>query len=359
MARAKRGDVFDPTVVGVYHCINRCVRRCFLCGDDAHTGRNFDHRKRWLELRLERLAGCFAIDVLGYAVMDNHFHIILRNRPDVLVEWDDQEVARRWLLLCPVRKTPEGDAEEPTDAEIAALVADRTNVAEIRSRLCDISWFMRMAAEPIARRANREDGVTGHFWEGRFRCSRLLDEAALLACCVYVDLNPVRAGLAPTPETSEFTSASRRIEAEQEHASDDCECSPGKEESADAWLAPLPLEEGEAQVGPALSVSGESSVTGRRCSDRGFLPLTLSQYLELLDWTGRQHVPGKRGVIPSETPPILARLRIAERDWLELTFHFGRLFQHHAGRPSTLARLRPRPGTRRRALGSRLLGEAR
>ncbi|MEQ8787562.1 MAG: hypothetical protein RIC55_14760 [Pirellulaceae bacterium] len=139
MARAKRGDVFDRTVVGVYHCINRCVRRCFLCGDDSLTGRNFDHRKRWLELRLERLAGCFAIDVLGYAVMDNHFHIILRNRPDVLAEWDDQEVARRWLRLCPVRKTPEGDAEEPTDAEIAALVADRTNLAEIRSRLGDMA----------------------------------------------------------------------------------------------------------------------------------------------------------------------------------------------------------------------------
>ncbi|MEQ8785774.1 MAG: hypothetical protein RIC55_05725 [Pirellulaceae bacterium] len=359
MARAKRGDVFDPTVVGAYHCINRCVRRCFLCGDDSLTGRNFDHRKRWLELRLEHLAGSFAIDVLGYAVMDNHFHIILRNRPDVLAVWDDQEVARRWLRLCPVRKTPEGDAEEPTDAEIAALVADRTNLAEIRSRLCDISWFMRMAAEPIARRANREDEVTGRFWEGRFRCSRLLDEAALLACSVYVDLNPVRAGLAPTPETSEFTSASRRIEAAQEHASDDGGSSRGEEESADAWLAPLPLDEGEAPVGPAPSVPGESCVTGKRCSDRGFLPLTLLQYLELLDWTGRQQVPGKRGVIPNETPPILARLGIAERDWLELTFHFGRLFHHHAGRPAAIARLRPRLGTRRRAQGACLLGEAR
>ncbi len=199
--------------VSVFHCINRCVRRCFLCGHDPVSGRNYEHRKRWLELRLRFLAGCFGIDLLGFAILDNHFHVILRNRPDVVATWTDAEVARRWLRLCPVRKTPEGEPEEPSDAEIAAITGLPERLAEIRLRLSDISWLMRMATEPLARRANQEDEVTGRFWEGRFKSVKLCDEAAILACGVYVDLNVIRAGLAKTPEESDFTSAQRRIEA--------------------------------------------------------------------------------------------------------------------------------------------------
>ena len=183
-----RGDLFDPQEVSVFHCIHRCVRRCFLCGHDAVAGRDYEHRKAWLEERSRFLAGCFGIDVLGFAILSNHFHVILRNRPDVVAAWDDIEVARRWLRLCPVRKTREGEPEEPTDAEIAALIGLPEKLAEIRLRLSSISWFIKMAAEPVARRANREEGVTGHFWEGRFKSVKLCDEAAILACGVYLDL---------------------------------------------------------------------------------------------------------------------------------------------------------------------------
>jgi len=78
-----RKEIVDESVVGVYHCVSRCVRRAFLCGIDAYSGRNFDHRKGWIRDRLEELAAIFAVDVLGFSVMSNHIHLLLRTRPDV------------------------------------------------------------------------------------------------------------------------------------------------------------------------------------------------------------------------------------------------------------------------------------
>jgi hypothetical protein len=291
MARLVRGDVFDPAEVSVFHCINRCVRRCFLCGDEPVSGKSYEHRKRWLEERLQFLAGCFGIDVLAFAILSNHFHVILRNRPDVVATWSDEDVARRWLRLCPVRKTPEGEPEQPSDAEIAAIIGVPQRLAEIRLRLSDISWFMRMIAEPLARRANREEGIAGRFWQGRFKSVKLCDDAAILSCNVYVDLNLIRAGLAETPEDSDFTSVQRRIQAimqqrdtpelaADESSAASCGVEPRDENVdplPDAWLAPLPLDEANAEPGPAASASPA------RCSDRGFLPMPVEHYLELLD----------------------------------------------------------------------------
>ena len=89
MARLTRREQIDETSVGVYHCINRCVRQAFLCGDDPVSGNNYDHRKNWIQQRLEFLAGEFAVDVIGFSVLSNHFHLILRNRPDVVDQWTD------------------------------------------------------------------------------------------------------------------------------------------------------------------------------------------------------------------------------------------------------------------------------
>ena len=174
-----RRDIVDEDRAGVYHCIARCVRRAFLCGTDSYTGQDYSHRKAWVLDRLRQLAGLFGVEVCGYAVMSNHLHIVLRNRPDVVREWSDLEVALRWRKLFPQRDELTGEPREPDCHDLAALTADGERLAILRSRLASLSWFMRCLCEWVARKANHEEGSSGRFWAGRFKSQPLLDESAL------------------------------------------------------------------------------------------------------------------------------------------------------------------------------------
>ena len=283
--------------------------------------------------------------------MGNHLHAILRNRPDVVAAWSDEEVARRIWNLFPGRKDPDGSPAEPREHELRMLMASGEGMARYRRRLCDISWLMRQLAKHIARRANQEDDCTGRFWEGRFRSQPLLDEAALLACAAYVDLNPVRAGIAETPEQSDFTSIQDRIESEKACRADRRTSGNEPAEAArrDGWLSPVYLDE---RATPQPTPSG----TGRRASDLGYLPLKLLDYLQLVDWTGRQIARGKRGRIPNRCRPILDRLGLDRQTWCELVGNFGRLFRRVAGGPASLAASAARGGvSQRRSSGGAAL----
>lgn len=359
MARIPRGLIIDQSRVGIYHCVQRCVRRAMLCGRDAASGKDYEHRKAWIRSRLEFLAGQFGIDVLGYSVLSNHFHVVLRNRPDIVRGWSDDEVARRWWNLFPMRKDGDRPAE-PEEHELARLKADPDVLAELRRRLASISWLMRCLAEPIARRANREDGCTGRFFEGRYKCQRLLDESAVLACSVYVDLNPVRAGVAQTPEESQFTSVHDRVEGRKaERARETRQTRQTRqrlakqarrqvrrqraeavcaEKAPDAWLSPVELD-------PRCDETLEKQPSAR-ASNRGFLPLGLDAYLELVDWTGRQARADKPGRIPAHLRPILERLRVSEELWVETVTRFGRMFHRAAGRTESLSQEAARRGCR-------------
>ena len=329
MARVNRAEQLDPEAVEIAHVYNRLVRRCFLMGDDPVTGNKYDYRKDWVETMMEVQAKYFAIDLLGFSILSNHFHQILRSRPDAVLAWDDTEVARRWLMLCPIRKGPDGLALEPKQNELNSIRNDKPKVKQIRRRLSDISWWMRLLCQKIAQRANREDEMQGKFWESRYKSVKILDETGLLACAAYVDLNPIRAALVELLEESDYTSAQRRISTLLLDQLNEAEASqPAKR--PDRFLAPLTIAELRDEIGAHLNTSGD------RCSDKGFLNLSIESYIELLDWTSRHIVPGKRGSTPSEAPAILQRLGLDGDAWCELVRDFGELFSSVAGRPTVI-----------------------
>jgi REP element-mobilizing transposase RayT len=166
-----------------YHCVARCVRRAFLCGIDHLTGENYEHRREWLVTKMQSLASIFSIDLCAYAVMSNHYHVILRVDADQAAAWPQSEVIERWsrLFSLPVLVQRYLRGQTTSDAEVNKAVEI---VEEWRTRLTDISWFMRVLNESIARQANREDNCTGRFWEGRFKSQALLDNAAILAWAI-------------------------------------------------------------------------------------------------------------------------------------------------------------------------------
>ncbi len=290
-----------------YHCVSRCVRRAFLCGEDTFSNRSYEHRRQWVEDRIHYLTQVFSIDVCAYAVMSNHTHLVLHVHSDKAEAMPTEEVISRWHnvfngTLLTRQYLVKESREAMREGQLATIEA---TVKVWRKRLCDISWFMRCLNEYIARQANKEDNCTGRFWEGRFKSQALLDEAALLACMAYVDLNPVRAKMASTPENSDHTSIQYRINAAKRN------------------VAPKYLM---AFVG-----------NPRKSMPNG-LPFSLIDYVHLVDSTGRQLREDKRGAIDKTEPPILARLGVSPEHWLELSTGFENCFKQAAGKQAYLGK---------------------
>jgi len=199
-----RREVVDDDRSGEYHCYDRCVRRYKLLASED------DHRRGWLVDRLHVLSGSYAIDIVSMAVLDNHMHTIVRTLPELAEIWSDREVAYRWLLVHQnrTRRRRMGLPLDgpPQEIELDLLCDDPDRIAELRRRLGSVSWFMKDFKEPIARRANQEDGTTGRFWQDRFQCKPLVDKSGVLSCATYIDMNPVVAGMAEDALTASFTS---------------------------------------------------------------------------------------------------------------------------------------------------------
>ncbi|MGH8178370.1 MAG: transposase [Steroidobacter sp.] len=274
-----------------YHVVARCVRRAWLWGFDEYAGRDYSHRKQWVLERFTRLSSMFAIDICAYAIMSNHYHLVVRVDVDCARNWAAAEVVERWTQLFSkpplIERWEQGRCDE-TEREFAEQIIERW-----RRRLYDVSWYMRCLNEHLARRANLEDNCTGRFWEGRFRSQALLDEAGLLTAMVYVDLNPIRAVIATTPEDSPFTSIYARIEALK-----------NKGASAQA-VSTMPKSVSAAP--PLLDFRPSENVNA--------IPFTLRDYLELADWTGRVVRTDKRGAIDRALPAIMQSLALDEDAW--------------------------------------------
>jgi len=287
-----------------YHCVSRCVRRAFLCSKDTATARSFEHRRQWIEDKLYVLSDIFSIELCAYAVMSNHYHVVLFVDQPRAAEWSVDEVIRRWHLLFSGNLLSQRYLRGESMSRAERTVLD-DYVTSWRGRLIDISWFMRVLNEGIARQANAEDECSGHFWEGRFKSQALLDEAALMACMAYVDLNPVRAGMAKTPEKSKHTSIKKRIAQAQT-----------------VNTANHPQQQAK-RLFPFVGNPREEMPSG--------LAFKLTDYLELVDWSGRMLRKGKRGSIDSQCPPILERLNIEPEHWGYLIKNFESRFKSLVG----------------------------
>ena len=330
------------------------MRRAFLCGHDHHSGQSFEHRRGWIATRIKELAHIFAIDVAAYAVMSNHYHVVLRIDCERAQAWSDEQVLQRWTQLFTGPLLVQRYLS-PARAQMgqAELEKTREMAATLRARLQDLSWFMRVLNESLARQANAEDGCTGRFWEGRFKSQALLDERAVLAAMAYVDLNPVRAGIAATPEESDYTSIQERLRgaaaaplepaARPEPALALEEPRPDSKEGADDAVRPPGRVACQPSAPAPQAPLMPFDATGRT---PWAVPFGWHDYAELVDWTGRQVHPHKKGHIVAQAPALLDRLGLEAEAFIGMAATFLQEFGSAVGAPAQLARLCARRQTR-------------
>ncbi|HHM11945.1 MAG TPA: transposase [Planctomycetaceae bacterium] len=301
MTKARK-DIVDVNVTRYYHCISECVRQAALCGN------GFEHRKEWIESRLEELSHAFAIGICGYAVMDNHLHTLVKLEPERAEEWSDEEVVRRWMIVYPPSGVDLEDEKAVSD-HVRKQLEDPDQVALWRERLADLSWFMKRLKEPIARRANQEDDCRGSFWASRFKSIALLDEEAILACCAYIDLNPVAAGIAPLPESSPYTSIRQRVEHIRRQKGGFEKLKAAKEQPTVANREALGKLERDHWLCPIQDQRSSGATRG------GVLKgMSLAGYLLLVDYTSRLPRKGKAHV-SHEVAGIFERLETTAENW--------------------------------------------
>ena len=252
----------------------------------------------------------------AFAVLSNHYHLVLHVDRDCCNNADAKDIIRRWHLLYKPKDVSQkyinGEHLEPHELNRIDILIDTW-----RKRLHDISWFMKSLNENIARRANKEDDCTGHFWEARYKSQALLDEKAVLSAMTYVDLNPIRAAVAATPETSDHTSIKLRIEYWKKKSNQQ-------------------LDDQNESFQPKSLMPFVGNL--RQRMPKGLI-FNLIDYIELVDWTGRIIRDDKHGAIHGASPPIIKRLNISTDHWLELSTKFEYRFKGIAGSAESIKAL--------------------
>jgi len=316
MMTVARSQLIHPDISLWYHCISGCVRGAFLFSEGSEY-----QRKRWIEERLRYLAEVFTVSVGSYAILDSHMHLVLGLEPERLAQLSDNEVLDRWYMLFPPkgsnRKELSGEKlQERRDQDLADI--DLMN--ELRRRIGSISWFHKQLKEPLSKMINKEEGRRGTFFEGRFKSIAVADRDALVTTCVYVDLNVVAAGLADSPEASDFTAIKARIDhvralgrlddlaAAQQNSV--AAATLGEGLNTGLWLAPI--EEPSAVSGSGDSMGGAANPEQRKC----VLDMPLGTYVWLVEYSGRIVRNGKAS-ISDELAGIFERLGTSAELWQE------------------------------------------
>lgn len=359
MSRRNRSSIINPKQINIVHAVAKTVRNLFLLGDGLTCDDVYAHRRDWVFSIMEFQASLMALDVLDFAIMSNHLHFVLRTRPDIVQLLDNKEVARRWLTLCPrskKRSVIDGqviyEPRPPRDCDISQLARDKARIKKIREQLSSVSWWMRLLCQKVAQKANFEDGLSlGHFFKGRFHSTLINDEAHLLACSVYVDLNAIKAAMCETLDGYKYTSASVRIEqirlrlqatllAQRESSADspssdtkpsDTGGPPGEGESPKQkissrraeFLSPIRIQ--------TLAHEPELHKDGFRCSDKGFLDMTETEYIDLLQWCVRNKITKKGQEKTSALPECLAKRGIDAQLWMCQIRDFEGMYRYEAG----------------------------
>lgn len=366
MSRKTRGELIDPNEVTIVHTVAKAARNLFLLGEDFATKTQNSHRKDWIMDILEFQSSLMAIDLLDFSLLCNHIHQVLRSRPDAVKQWDNYEVARRWMNLCPTtrKKLQVGDRVErvaipPRETQIQTLANNPRRIGEIRERLSSISWWMRLLCQKVAQRANFEDGGSkGPFWKGRFHSTVIQENSHLLGCCLYVDLNAVKAGLAQCIQDYDYTSAKIRLEKIKatQQATEDQQGSgagqivqldplaevsvaqapeePSKPKAKDSPHSPKPvlrISQGEflsLMKLDQLSSNPQLHTRGFRCSDKGFLDYSVREYLEVLEWCIRNKITEPEAQMPAEVPACLSKHPLGPEMVVRQAREFGRMYRY-------------------------------
>ena len=299
-----RSHYVDPHHARYYHITSRCVRRAFLLGSDPITGKDYNHRKAVFLQRLKHLSHFFSVNIMAYAIMSNHFHIVVYFDPNGTKHLSDEDIAFRWCALFNQQPidTPPSIPQSLSDFELNQtiryheLLIDPQRIQQCRNALASLSTFMQHLKQPFALWANRQDDCKGHFFESRFYSGALLDEVDLMACMAYVDLNPVEANIARSLREAGHTAVHERLYADRFDA-----------DRLTAYLAPLWEDEAP---GEAQQAGGANDDTDPQY--RPVLPYRLLDYARQLN-LAIVYLTGQQADLPDGLAPWMVRLLNRER----------------------------------------------
>jgi len=317
MARIPRKELVASGQVSVFHTVNHCLPPAQIAGTERKTGRNLEHRREFLIERLRPQSQQFCVEVLAFAIDTHRMQLVLRTRPDLVKQLTDGEIARRYLSTIPPKHGFDQEMPPPTPTEIRALVANRALFARARTRISDLSWFISQLAESIARNSNRESGLTGKFWEGRFNCRPILDSTGLALAAAHCDLAPLWAGEAQTLSACKGTSLAPRLQAARSGTA--------------AWLTSIAAEPGRkpaAQRPPRIPAGRVSGI-----------PLNDGEYREILEWTAREIASRSPGRFPEQLADHFIRLELSPDSWIGLLREYDDIFKRAIGTPESLEKL--------------------